>query len=165
MFALRFESTWLRVMFGFLCLGGIIVAAYLLRRNRSDRPSNQKITVTGDGGAEVSGYLAAYLLPFLSLAAPPLLDGLSYLIFLVVAGTVYIRSGLMQVNPTIYLLGWRVARGTIIVGKRGDVDVSKEVYVITKRNRRVQESLQGERFSDRVYIDHMHQDGGVRRER
>ena len=159
MFALRFEFTWLRVVFGILCLGGVLVAAYLLQRNRSDLPSNQKITVIGDGGAEVSGYLAAYLLPFLSLAAPPLLDGFSYLIFLVVAGTVYIRSGLMQVNPTIYLLGWRVARGAIVVGKQGGVEVSKEVYVITKRDRRVRESLRGERFSDRVYIDHTGKDG------
>jgi hypothetical protein len=154
MFALRFESTWLRLGFALLSIAGLLVATYLLHRHRAELPSNRTITIAGDGGAEVSGYLAAYLLPFLTLAAPPLLDGFAYLIFFAVAGVVYIRSGLMQVNPTIYLLGWRVVRGTIALGERDGVSISKEVYVITKRDRRVQESLKAERFSDRVYIDH-----------
>lgn len=155
MFALRFEATWLRIAFASLCALGVFVAWFLLRRNRSDLPPNRAIRIVGDGGAEVSGYLAAYLLPFLTLAAPPLLDGLAYLIFFVVAGVVYVRSGLMQVNPTIYLLGWRVARGAIdIDGRRERDPFTKEVFVITRRERRVGEAVRGERFSDRVYVDH-----------
>lgn len=154
MFALRFDSIWLRIFFALLCLCGILITTYVLRRNRSGRPSNTTITVAGDGGAEVSGYLAAYLLPFLTLAAPSLLDGLAYVIFFAVAGVVYVRSGLMQVNPTIYLLGWRVARGTIAVGGAAGSRGAKEIYVITRRDRRVGASLRAERFTDRVYIDH-----------
>lgn len=155
MFALRFEAWWLRLVFASLCVLGVLVAWFLLRRNRTALPSNQEIKIVGDGGAEVSGYLAAYLLPFLTLAAPPLLDGLAYLIFFAVAGVVYVRSGLMQVNPTIYLLGWRVARGTIELDGRNESDrLSKEVFVITRRDRRIGEPVRGERFSDRVYVDH-----------
>lgn len=151
MFALRFEATWLRVAFVLLAGFGVLVAAALLRRGRQGRPSNTPITITGDAGSEVSGYLAAYLLPFLTLAAPPVLDGLAYFIFFVVAGVVYVRSGLMQINPTIYLLGRKVVRGTAPAGGDG---LKMEVFVITRFDRRVGEGLRGERFSDRVYIDH-----------
>lgn len=155
MFALRFEACWLRFLFASLCALGVFVAWFLLWRNRSNLPSNQTIKIVGDGGAEVSGYLAAYLLPFLTLAAPPLLDGLAYLIFFAVAGVVYVRSGLMQVNPTIYLLGWRVAKGAIDIKGRNERDrITKEVFVITRRDRRAGEPVRGERFSDRVYVDH-----------
>src|SRR4051794_1777165 len=68
MFALRFEATWLRVLFVLLCAFGVLVAVDLLRRGRQDRPSNTLITITGDAGSEISGYLAAYLLPFLTIA-------------------------------------------------------------------------------------------------
>lgn len=151
MFALRFETTWLRVLFALLCALGVLVAVLVLRRGRRNRPSNTPITITGDAGSEVSGYLAAYLLPFLTIAAPPVLDGLAYLIFFLVAGVVYVRSGLMQINPTIYLLGRKVARGTTPAGEGG---LLKEVFVITRLDRRVGEKLRGERFSDRVFIDH-----------
>lgn len=156
MFALRFESPYLRVAFGALSVLGVLVAVHLLLRGREDFPSNTPITVTGEGGSEISGYLAAYLLPFLTIAAPPLLDGFAYLIFFLVAGLVYVRSGLMQINPTIYLLRRRVVRGSVPVQvKKGHL--LKEVFVITKVDRRVGEDIRGERFSDRVFIDHAEQ--------
>ncbi len=151
MFALRFEATWLRVLFALLSAFGVLVAVALLRRGHQDRPSNTPITITGDAGSEISGYLAAYLLPFLTIAAPPVLDGVAYLIFFLVAGVIYVRSGLMQINPTVYLLRRKVVRGTTPAGKS---ELLKEVFVITRFDRRVGERLRGERFSDRVYIDH-----------
>jgi hypothetical protein len=150
MFALRFEDAWLRVFFALLAGFGLFVAVVLLRRGRRERPSNTPITVTGDAGSEVSGYLAAYLLPFLTVAAPSPVDGIAYFIFFMVAGVVYVRSGLMQINPTVYLLRRKVVRGSTPVGH----DLQKEVFVITSLDRRVGEKFKGERFSDRVYIDH-----------
>jgi hypothetical protein len=150
MFALRFEDAWLRVFFALLAGFGVLVAVVLLRRGRRERPSNTPITVTGDAGSEVSGYLAAYLLPFLTVAAPSLVDGVAYFIFFMVAGVVYVRSGLMQINPTVYLLRRKVVRGSTPAGH----DLQKEVFVITSLDRRVGEKFRGERFSDRVYIDH-----------
>jgi hypothetical protein len=153
MFALRFDSIWLRIGFGALAVLGVLITLLLLRRRQDERPSNTTIRVLRDGGAEISGYLAAYLLPFLTLAAPPLVDGFAYLIFFSVAGVIYVRSGLIQVNPTVYLFGWRVVCGSVALGAGGE-GLSMEVYVFTRRDRRVGEALRGERFSDRVYIDH-----------
>jgi hypothetical protein len=76
-------------------------------RNACERPSNTTLTITGDAGAEVSGYLAAYLVPFLVVVEPAPGDLVAYAIFLVVAGLIYVRSGLMQINPTVYLMNRR----------------------------------------------------------
>lgn len=149
MLGLRFDPIPLRA--GMFVLA-VVSAGYvwlLLLRNSRERPSNTSLTVVGDGGAEISGYLAAYLLPFLTVSRPEITDLVAYGIFVGVAGLVYVRSGLMQINPTVYLLNRKVLRASIRV--RG---TTKEVYVISRRDLRVATSLQAERFSDRVYFDH-----------
>jgi hypothetical protein len=149
MLGLRFEPLALRLgLIGF-GIGCALVVAWLLVRRAADRPSNTTITITGEAGSEVSGYLAAYLLPFLTVSEPGATDIVAYAIFILVAGLIYVRSGLMQINPTVYALRRQVLRGTVPV--RGG---TKEVFVITSVDRRVGDSLKGERFSDRVYIDH-----------
>jgi hypothetical protein len=149
MLGLRFHAKGLRIgliVFGFACAAYV---AYLLTRGARERPSNTVLTITGDAGAEVSGYLAAYLLPFLTVAEPGLTDLVTYAIFVGVAGLIYVRSGLMQINPTVYFLNRRVLRATAPV--KG---TKKEVFLISRRDLRVAATLNAERFSDRVYIDH-----------
>lgn len=150
MLGLRFTAPYARIGLIALGLACITAAAFMLSRSAAERPSSTKLTISGDAGSDVSGYLAAYLLPFLVVPAPSLADAIAYLIFLIVAGLVYIRSGLMQINPTVYLLGRRVLRATQPVGS-----TSKEVFVITRRDLRVGDCLEAERFSDRVYFDHV----------
>ena len=60
----------------------------------------------------MSGYLATYLLPF--LGGPPLdLRGwLAYGVYFLVAWAVFVPSELGLVNPTLYILGWRLVEGT-----------------------------------------------------
>ena len=149
MLGLRFDCLALRlslIAFAIFCVG---VVALLVTRRREDRPTNTTLSISGDAGGEVSGYLATYLLPFLTVPNPDAWDLAAYGIFILVAGLVYVRSGLMQINPTVYLLRRRVLRATMAV--RGG---TRDVFVITRRERRAGETLKGERFSDRVYIDH-----------
>lgn len=149
MLGLRFSDTTARIC---LIAFGLILIAYvaiIVSRSADERPSNTTLTVSGDAGADMSGYLASYLLPFLTVPAPSLADVIAYVIFVLVAGLVYVRSGLMQINPTVYLMGRRVLRATVPVR-----DSTKDVFVISRRDLRVSAPLQAERFSDRVYIDH-----------
>ena len=149
MLGLRFSSHVARISliaFGLACIAYVV---FIVSRSADERPSNATLTITGDAGADVSGYLAAYLLPFLTVAEPSLTDVIAYVIFILVAGFVYVRSGLMQINPTVYLMGRRVLRATVPVR-----DTTKEVFVISRRELRVAAPLQAERFSDRVFIDH-----------
>jgi hypothetical protein len=108
MLGLRFSNTPVRITliaFGVACFSYV---AFIISRSARERPSNTELTIAGDAGADVSGYLASYLLPFLTVPEPSLTDVLAYVIFVLVAGLVYVRSGLMQINPTAYLLGRRV---------------------------------------------------------
>jgi uncharacterized membrane protein len=142
MLALRFHPCWLRIGLTVLGIVGVAVVAGVLLRGVRERPSNPTLMITGDAGGEVSGYLAAYLLPFLTVSDPMTTDLVAYAIFVLVAGTVYIRSGLMQINPTVYLLGWRVLRA------------DDDHFVLSRTPMRAGTKLQAERFSERVYIHH-----------
>lgn len=150
MLGLRFECWPLRIGLMLFGAGCAVLVLLLLRRNaRSNSSNNDPLVVTGDAGAEVSGYLAAYLFPFLTVSDPSVADLAAYGVFIAVAGIVYVRSELLQINPTVYLLGRRILRATISL----DNGLKKEVFVITGRGRRVGEQLRGEVFADRVYVD------------
>jgi hypothetical protein len=149
MLGLRFEHWWLQLPCFAATIGGATVVLYLLHRRKDDRPSDSELTIRGDAGGDVSGYLAGYLLPFLVVGKPGWRDLAAYVTFIIVAGIVYVRSDMIQVNSLLYVLRWRVLHATIDAGA-----VDADVFVITRRGHRVGDSLQAERFSDRVYIDH-----------
>jgi hypothetical protein len=148
MLALRFDPWWLRISLAALTVVGFTVVAIKLRR-RAGRPTDTQLTIVGDAGGEVSGYLAAYLLPFLTVAEPDARDLAAYALFVLVAGVIYTRSSLVHINPTMYALRWRPMRASIVVAD----GQSKDVYVLTRSDPRTAQTLRGERLSDRVWID------------
>lgn len=101
MLGLRFDGVALRVMFFVIGAASILLVARLLSRRAKERPTSTSVTITGDGGGEVGGYLATYLLPFRTVADPAWTDLFAYGIFIVVAGLIYTSSDLMQINPTV----------------------------------------------------------------
>ena len=149
MLALRFSPLWLRVGMATLGLLCVHYVAFVLKRNSDERPSNNKLTIVGDAGTDAAAYIAAYLLPLFAVADPSANDLLVYALFLVATGTVHVRSGLMQGNPTVYFMKRRMLRATLPV--RG---IDKEVFVISHRDLRVASEINAERVSDRLYIYH-----------
>jgi hypothetical protein len=100
-----------------------------------------------DSGGVVAGYLASYLLPFVTAAPANVGDLLAYIIYFGVLYVVFVRSDLAMINPTLYLLGWRIASATagersVLVlcrdlPKSGDsIEVAGylDVYVVTRTN-------------------------------
>jgi hypothetical protein len=55
----------------------------------------------------------------------------------------------MQINPTVYVLGRRVQRASVLA-----TTGQREVFVITSERLAVGTTLRGERFADRVFVDH-----------
>jgi hypothetical protein len=91
-----------------------VIDGWRLTRGASRKGSTvQQFTEIRDQGATVAGYLATYLLPLIGLSVNGLRDIAAYLIYFVVALVVFVRSDLALVNPTLYLLGWRVVAGKI----------------------------------------------------
>lgn len=120
--AIRFESSELRLACGVLAAIGFIDMAWIVF-GVSGRTAAEPIVVTAvtDAGAEVSGYLATYLLPFVTVASPSVKDVVAYAIFLFVTGLVYVRSEMTQINPALYALGRRVVHLTTDKGWSGYV--------------------------------------------
>lgn len=122
--AIRFDTLWLQLTcIGLGVLGTIFMLWIVFVVARKSGAEPVRVTTVQDAGAEVSGYLATYLLPFLTVANPSVRDVIAYGIFLFIAGLIYIRSEMTQVNPTLYLLGRRVVKVATDGGWRGYVVV------------------------------------------
>jgi hypothetical protein len=99
--ATRFDGLALRLACAALCFVGLLDTIHFTRRTKSGlEPHDVTITSSEDTGGEVSGYLASYLLPFVTVPSPEWRDLVGYALFLVVALVIYVRSNLVRVNPT-----------------------------------------------------------------
>lgn len=153
--ALRFDTAWVR----FVCVGlsvlgtGFMVWIVLVVTRRSGAEPI-RVAKVEDAGAEVSGYLATYLLPFLTVASPSTRDVVAYAVFLGIGGLVYVRSEMTQVNPTLYLLGRRVAKISTAEGWRG--------YVIVKAYPEIDKVIRVVSLSSAVRVEVPHQHEEVR---
>ncbi len=107
--AIRFDGLALRLVFAALFAWGVLDTIWITRRARTHlQPYEIIVAGTEDTGGEVGGYLASYLLPFVTISTPGWRDLLGYSLFLLVGLVIYVRSNLVRVNPTLYLLGYRV---------------------------------------------------------
>ncbi|NIZ93500.1 hypothetical protein [Kineococcus rubinsiae] len=114
-----------------------------LRQQRHSGDWPVTLTEVRGQGAAVSGYLATYLLPFLSTAPESLGAWGAYAVFFLVAMIVYIRSDLAMVNPTLYLLGYRLSEAS---------DGSRTVLVISRAPLRAGESVRVTSFLDAYVV-------------
>lgn len=122
--AIRFDTTWVRLVcvgLAVLGLGFMLWIVFVVARRSGAEPI--RIAEVQDAGVEVSGYLATYLLPFVIAASPSARDAIAYALFLAIGGLIYVRSEMTQVNPTLYLLGRRIAKVSTNEGWRGYVIV------------------------------------------
>lgn len=108
MLAIRFDDQTLQIACASISALGIVTLLMLLRRAKRIQPDPHLIEVVSDRGSEVAGYLATYLLPFLTVAEPSHGDLAAYALFLFVAGLVYVQSEMIQINPLLYVLLYRV---------------------------------------------------------
>ena len=120
--AVRFQTVWLEIACG--VLAGVGSSTWCGSCSGfSKRTSEDPIRVAQviDAGPDVAGYMATYLLPFLTVSEPTIRDVVAYAIFLSVTGLVYVRLEMTQVNPTLYLLLRRVVGVTTDGGWSGHV--------------------------------------------
>ena len=108
--AIRFDGTALKTVCA--CLAGygvlyLMVVVWLVPRRA--QPRSYPVDSVDDAAGEVAGYLATYLLPFVTVPSPSAADLAGYCIVGVVIAVIFTRSELARINPTMYLLGWRVA--------------------------------------------------------
>jgi hypothetical protein len=123
---------------------GLLAVVWILWAERSKAPAAFTIEKVDDKGSEVAGYLASYLLPFLTLAEPANPEVVAYLIFLCVAAVVYVQSDMLQINPIFYLLRRRVVRVTTSTDWQG--------YLITRERPLKDETIEATTLSTGVLL-------------
>jgi hypothetical protein len=108
----------IRYLFAGLAIAGLLDAARLTWLGSRVAAAPRSFVDVRDAGGEVAAYVATYLLPFLAAPHPDTGDLWAYGIFALVVIVVTLRSNLGAVNPTIYLLGWRVVAVTLLDGRQ-----------------------------------------------
>lgn len=109
--AIRFQGVALKAVcaalagYGVLYLMLVVWAVPALAQPRA-----YQVESVDDAAGEVAGYMATYVLPFVTVPSPSAADLAGYLIVAVVVAAIFTRSELARINPTLYLLGWRIAR-------------------------------------------------------
>ena len=95
-----------------------MAAAWILRSHERQTAAAPIVVVQAeDVGDQATAYLITYLLPFIALEQPGPRDVVAYGLFFLVAALIYVRSDMVQVNPTLYLLGRRIAKITTQEGR------------------------------------------------
>jgi hypothetical protein len=143
--AIRFEPPWLWVLCAVLAMLGVAALWLLLRLDARAEPGPYVMASVRDDGSEAASYLASYLLPFLTVGMPSVRDVVAYAGFLVIASVIYARSSMIQANPLLYLLGYKVLS---VTDSRG-----VHAYVITKRVVQGGGRVLATRFRDDVLVD------------
>jgi hypothetical protein len=143
--AIRFDQLWLRlVCAGLACLGLISFVLIFRLDGKKSRGAYRIVSVT-DAGSQVAGYLASYLLPFLTVSTPSTKDIVAYSVFLAVVCSVYVKTSLLQINPILYLFRWQVFEVQDSRGFRG--------FVISRNRILANSDILATRFGDNVLID------------
>jgi hypothetical protein len=143
--AIRFTQPVLSYTCLALALIGVSAGFATIRGHRRVEPEPLRIRKVQDGGGEVAGYLAAYLLPFVTVTEPGWRDLVAYGLFMFVSAVVYVRSSLVQLNPTLYLAGWRVY--AVDLG-----DIAWTGFVISRQPLRDNDAVNAVRLTDRLYV-------------
>ena len=108
--AIRFQGTLLRgVCAGLAAVGFVYLAIVVWIAPRAAQPRDYPVEAVDDASGEVAGYLATYLVPFVTVSSPSVGEVIGYGILALVVLVIFLRSDLARINPTLYLLGRRVA--------------------------------------------------------
>jgi hypothetical protein len=122
--AIRFDQAWLWISCALLAGVGVGALWLLLRLDARSAPGPHVLASANDAGPAAAAYLAGYLLPFLVIPTPTVRDVIAYVGFLAVAAAIHLRSSVVQVNPLLYVFGYRVLSVTDEQGLRA--------YMITR---------------------------------
>jgi hypothetical protein len=123
--AIRFQGSALRgICAGLAAIGFAYLAVVVWVVPRAVQQRAYPVDAVQDASGQVAGYLATYVVPFVTVPSPSAADVIGYCIFAVVVLVIFMRSDLAQINPALYLLGRRVA--SITTGQRS-------YYVVCRR--------------------------------
>lgn len=111
-FAVRSHKAAVVVVFGALAAVGLLDAVRIIEAGLRRSMRHVSFDSVSDKSGDAAGYLATYLLPFIGGPPTDARGAIAYAIYFAVAWTVFVPSRLGLINPTLYVLGWRVVEAT-----------------------------------------------------
>lgn len=126
MLALRFELPCLRyACVGLGVVGILALIAFFAASKAAGSGQPRRVESVSNAGAAASAYLAGYLLPFLAVPQPTILDIASYALFFAVAYPVNSKTGLLQVNPLVFALPGRSIQTITFAGGKSYIVIAR----------------------------------------
>ena len=118
--ALRFTCPkWLPIGCWALAAVGLLATVGLLLLPRFFSRDVITIESVEDRGPDVGGYLATYIVPMVVVGTPTTMDLWAFGLILFAMALIFVRSRLIQVNPTLYFFGYRLFEVTTDHGFKG----------------------------------------------
>ena len=146
--AFRTPSVIAQVALAILAAAGLSGLALALFWTRGKTQTGGVIAHRRDAGSEAAGYLAGYLLPVLAIDTTDLYFFWACTVFLALAFIVTVRSSLIQVNPILFVLGWRV----IAIELATTGAPSNTRYLLTRGDVRVGDTIRAYRLGRDVLL-------------
>jgi hypothetical protein len=121
---------WAWIVLSFGMLGVLFTLLYVGNILPGRAPITAKITSKKNRDSEVMGYVATYIIPFITFPLNSWQQVLAILVFLIVLGSIYANSEMLCVNPVLNLFKYQLYEITI--------EHSAETFaLITRRQHRL----------------------------
>ena len=134
---------------GILTLGLIsllVTFLYISRRERKGGVSQAKITAVEKRDENVVGYIASYLIPFVTFPLDKPEQIAALLVFVAVLLVLYINSNMLYINPMFNLVGYHLYQITIESDQMSH-------YLIARQGIKPNKMLYFVEISDNVYLE------------
>lgn len=107
------DPVWPSVASGVIAVIGFADGWWLIWASNHRGSISVVLLDVQDQGAAAAGYLPTYLLPFITSGSQSIGGWIGYGIYILILFVVFLGSDFAMVNPTLYVLGRRIARATI----------------------------------------------------
>jgi hypothetical protein len=132
-------------------ISGLIWTLLYLKEANKLVPSREEVAEVSKRDSEVVGYIAGYLVPFVTIPFESLAQALALGVFVLVICFIYVNSNMIYLNPTLGLLGYRLYEvtleggGTHFLVTRSRVVRSQVLYVVKNGENILLEKRSGSR--------------------
>jgi hypothetical protein len=142
---------WVRLLLfslGAIGIGGLLLILSLT----SSKPLRRaEVRSRRDAGSESAAFLAGYLLPLITATVSSPYVAWATAAYLVLAFIITVRSSLIQVNPVLLVIGYKILAVEVISDTRG-TGPAVSLYLITRRDVRTGDIVRMRRLGGDVFI-------------
>lgn len=145
------DNFWLSVLLLAIAALGLAGLAFILALTFRKPVHKVRIASRQDAGAESAAFLAGYLLPLITANLDTAYAVGATTIYIVLACVITVRSSLIQVNPVLLLLGYKIIRTETTIESFSGITI-RSGYLVTRRDVLVGDEIFVRRFGGDVFL-------------